>query len=54
MKGSYANFLRSMIGLELVTTVKSRKYEQNGENKTAFDVKSMKPVAASESEEKPF
>ena len=54
VKGSYANFLRSMIGLELVITVKSRKYEQNGENKTAFDVKSMKPVAASESEEKPF
>jgi hypothetical protein len=54
VKGSYASFLRSMIGLELAITVKSRKYEQNGENKTAFDVKSMKPVAASESEEKPF
>jgi hypothetical protein len=54
VKGSYANFLRSMIGLELAITVKSRKYEQNGENKTTFDVKSMKPVAASESEEKPF
>jgi hypothetical protein len=54
VKGSYANFLRSMIGLELVITVKSRKYEQNGENKTTFDVKSMKPVATSESEEKPF
>lgn len=54
VKGSYANFLRGMIGLELVITVKSRKYEQDGENKTAFDVKSMKPVSASESEEKPF
>jgi hypothetical protein len=53
-KGSYANFLRSMIGLELAITVKSRKYEQNGENKTTFDVKSMKPAVATSLEEKPF
>jgi hypothetical protein len=57
VKGSYANFLKSMIGLELAITVRSRNYEQNGETKTAFDVKSMKavsPTAADSDEEKPF
>jgi hypothetical protein len=54
VKGSYANFLKAMIGLELVITTKFEEYESNGEKKKAVRLKNMKPVATSESEEKPF
>ena len=56
VKGSYANFLKSMIGLELAITVRSEEYESNGEKKKTFRVKNMKAAApvAAETEEKPF
>lgn len=54
-KGSYANFLKSMIGLELVIVVRAEEYELNGEKKKTYRVKTMKAVAPSAtSEEKPF
>ena len=56
VKGSYANFLKSMIGLELVITTRFEEYEYNGERKKTLRLKGMKAVApvASDTEEKPF
>jgi hypothetical protein len=54
VKGSYANFLRSMIGLELVITVRSEDYEVNGEKKKTVRVKGMRAVDPVAEEEKPF
>ena len=55
VKGSYANFLKAMIGLELIITTKFESYESNGETKKAIRLKSMKPVTTADStEEKPF
>lgn len=45
VKGSYANFLKAMIGLELVITTKFEEYKSNGETKEMLRVKSMKAVA---------
>jgi hypothetical protein len=57
-KGSYANFLRSMIGLELAITVRTEEYESNGKKKKAYRIKNMKaapaPTAPDSDEEKPF
>ena len=57
-KGSYANFLRSMIGLELAITVRTEEYESNGEKKKTYRIKNMKaapaPTAPESDEEKPF
>lgn len=53
-KGSYAAFLRSMIGLELAITVRGEEYEVNGEKKKAYRVKNMKASAQLLPEEKPF
>jgi len=55
-KGSYANFLKAMIGLSLVITTKFEEYESNGEKKKAVRLKSMKavPTADDSGEEKPF
>ena len=56
VKGSYANFLKSMIGLELAITTRFEEYEYNGEKKKTLRLKGMKAVApvASDTEEKPF
>ena len=56
VKGSYANFLKSMIGLDLVITTRFEEYEYNGEKKKTLRLKGMKAVApvAAETEEKPF
>lgn len=56
VKGSYANFLKAMIGLSLVITTKFEEYESNGEKKKAVRLKNMKPVPTSDDggEEKPF
>lgn len=53
-KGSYANFLRSMIGLELTIVVRAEEYDLNGEKKKAYRIKTMKAIATTEAEEKPF
>lgn len=53
-KGSYANFLKSMIGLELAIVVRAEEYDLNGEKKKAFRIKAMKPAVATAPEEKPF
>jgi hypothetical protein len=42
VKGSYAAFLRSMIGLDLIITVKPEEYQLNGETKKAMRIKRMK------------
>ena len=55
VKGSYANFLRGMIGLELAIVVRAEEYESNGEKKKAYRIKTMKAIAATpDTEEKPF
>jgi hypothetical protein len=54
IKGSYANFLKSMIGLELVITTRFEEYEFNGEKKKTLRLKGMKAVAPVAAEEKPF
>jgi len=58
VKGSYANFLRAMIGLELVITTKFEEYKSNGETKQMLRVRSLKEVAEdsvdTESDESPF
>jgi hypothetical protein len=54
VKGSYANFLRGMIGLELAIVVRAEEYESNGEKKKAYRIKAMKAIATTEAEEKPF
>ena len=53
-KGSYANFLKSMIGLELTIIVRAEEYDLNGEKKKAYRIKAMKPAVATATEEKPF
>jgi hypothetical protein len=53
-KGSYANFLKSMIGLELAIVVRAEEYDSNGEKKKAYRIKNMKAVAPVAAEEKPF
>jgi hypothetical protein len=53
-KGSYANFLKSMIGLELTIVVRAEEYDLNGEKKKAYRIKAMKPAVATTPEEKPF
>lgn len=53
-KGSYAAFLRSMIGLELAIVVRAEEYEVNGEKKKTVRVKNMKAAAPLLPEEKPF
>jgi hypothetical protein len=53
-KGSYAAFLRSMIGLELAIVVRAEEYEVNGEKKKTYRVKNMKASAQLLPEEKPF
>lgn len=57
VKGSYAEFLKAMIGLPLVITTKFEEYESNGEKKKAVRLKNMKAVPAAEDgggDEKPF
>ena len=57
VKGSYAEFLKAMIGLPLVITAKFEEYESNGEKKKAVRLKSMKaaPTASDDAgDEKPF
>ena len=57
VKGSYAEFLKAMIGLPLVITTKFEEYESNGEKKKAVRLKSMKaapPTGDDAGEEKPF
>jgi len=54
VKGSYASFLRGMIGLELVITVRAEEYELNGEKKRTMRLKNMRAVAPVSPEEKPF
>jgi len=53
-KGSYANFLKSMIGLELTIVVRAEEYDLNGEKKKAYRIKAMKPAVSTAPEEKPF
>ena len=56
VKGSYANFLKAMIGLSLVITTKFEEYESNGEKKKAVRLKNMKvvPTGDDAGDEKPF
>ena len=54
IKGSFANFLKSMIGLELVITTRFEEYEYNGEKKKTLRLKGMKAVTPVAPEEKPF
>ena len=62
-KGAYANFLRAMIGLSLVVTLKFEEYQSNGETKRTLRVRNMKPASAAakpsdndvgDGDEKPF
>lgn len=58
VKGSYANFLKAMIGLELVITTRFEEYQSNGETKRMLRVRSLKEVSEApvdaESDESPF
>lgn len=54
VKGSYANFLKSMIGLQLGIVTRFEEYEFNGEKKKTLRLKGMKAVAPVAAEEKPF
>lgn len=58
VKGSYADFLRKMIGLSLVITTKFEEYESSsGEKKKTVGLKSMKQAPSSDDadgDEKPF
>lgn len=56
VKGSFGNFLKAMIGLELVITTRFEEYESNGEKKKTLRLKNMKPVPATDDggDEKPF
>lgn len=54
VKGSYANFLKSMIGLQLGIVTRFEEYEFNGEKKKTLRLKAMKPLAPAAHEEKPF
>lgn len=60
-KGAYANFLRAMIGLSLVVTLKFEEYQSNGETKRTLRIRNMKQVVANaaasgdvDGEDKPF
>ncbi len=61
-KGAYANFLRAMIGLSLVVTLKFEEYQSNGETKRTLRIRNMKQVSAAkpsdndggDGDEKPF
>ena len=53
-KGSFANFLKAMIGLQLGIVTRFEEYEFNGEKKKTLRLKGMKAVAPVASEEKPF
>ena len=58
VKGSYAEFLKAMIGLPLVITTKFEEYESNGEKKKAIRLKNMKAVPTADDagggDDKPF
>lgn len=53
-KGSFANFLKAMIGLQLGIVTRFEEYEFNGEKKKTLRLKGMKAVAPVTPEEKPF
>lgn len=54
-KGSFANFLKAMIGLQLGIVTRFEEYEFNGEKKKTLRLKAMKPVVSTAApEEKPF
>ena len=53
-KGSFANFLKTMIGLQLGIVTRFEEYEFNGEKKKTLRLKGMKAVAPVAAEEKPF
>ena len=53
-KGSFANFLKAMIGLQLGIVTRFEEYEFNGEKKKTLRLKGMKAVAPVAAEEKPF
>ena len=53
-KGSFANFLKAMIGLQLGIVTRFEEYEFNAEKKKTRRLKSMKAVAPVAAEEKPF
>ena len=53
-KGSFANFLKAMIGLQLGIVTRFEEYEFNGEKKKTLRLKAMKAVAPVAAEEKPF
>lgn len=53
-KGSFANFLKAMIGLQLSIVTRFEEYEFNGEKKKTLRLKAMKPLATAAPEEKPF
>ena len=54
-KGSFANFLKAMIGLQLGIVTRFEEYEFNGEKKKTLRLKAMKPVVSTSTpEEKPF
>jgi hypothetical protein len=54
-KGSFANFLKAMIGLQLGIVTRFEEYEFNGEKKKTLRLKAMKPVVSTATaEEKPF
>ena len=53
-KGSFANFLKAMIGLQLGIVTRFEEYEFNGEKKRTLRLKGMKAVAPVAAEEKPF
>ena len=53
-KGSFANFLKAMIGLQLGIVTRFEEYEFNGEKKKTLRLKAMKTVAPVAPEEKPF
>jgi hypothetical protein len=54
IKGSFANFLKAMIGLQLGIVTRFEEYEFNGEKKKTLRLKGMKAVAPVAAEEKPF
>ena len=47
-KGSYAAFLKTMIGLELLITARSEEYQVNGETKKTLRIKNMREVPIAE------
>jgi hypothetical protein len=48
VKGSYAAFLKSMTGLELLITARSEEYMVNGETKRTLRIKNMREVPIAE------